>query len=56
MHDDLQQANVIKIGGEEDIAAKSASKRLRRAHKQRNRAMAMMEESKREIAALIEGA
>jgi len=56
MHDDPPQANAVKTGGEEDIAAKSARKRQRRAHKQLNRAMAMMEEAKREIAALIEGA
>ncbi len=48
------QATVAKKTGNKDIAAKSISKRLRRAHKQLKRAMAMMEEAQQEIAALIE--
>jgi tRNA nucleotidyltransferase (CCA-adding enzyme) len=47
---------VAKEVSNKDLAVKSVRKRLRRAYQQLNRAMAMMEEVKREISAMIEGA
>ena len=47
---------MAKKTGNKDLAAKSSSKRMRRAHKQLVRTTAMMKEAKQEIAALIEEA